>query len=202
MNNAEKLPDSYAKHKESNNYKLLNLNEQAIATLKKDMDDVLKSVDIQQATGKTLDLYGDMVGQQRGSLTDVQYRFMILTKVGINITQGSYDTILGAACRIFDCEPSDIVLNDSENPCRVVIDKFPFDVLVNAGFSSEQAVEMLEMLLPIGVTIDSGNFAGTFEFAETYGEYDEYSGFGDVAQTVGGYFGVVYDSNSNTILPV
>ena len=29
--NVKKLPDSYAKSKESNNYKLLKLNEQAIA---------------------------------------------------------------------------------------------------------------------------------------------------------------------------
>lgn len=202
MNNAYKLPDSYAKDKDSNNYKLLNLNEQAIAVLKQDMDDVLSVLDIQNATGKTLDLYGDMVGQKRGELNDLQYRYMILTRLGINVTQGDYSSILQIACRIFDCEPSDIVITESASACKVSIDKFPLDVLVNAGFSSTQAVAMLEMLMPIGVSIDNGNFSGTFEFAETYGEYDENSGFGDIEQTIGGYFGLVYDNGAEPVLPV
>lgn len=203
MNNAKRLPDSYAKDKQSNNYKLLNLNEQAVEVLKKDMDDVLNVLDIQQATGKTLDLYGDMVGQQRGELNDLQYRYMILTRIGINNTQGNYSTVLAAAQRIFNCEPSDIVLNDSEKPCRVELSRFPLEVLVNAGFTSRQAVAMLEMLLPVGVTIDNGKFEGTFEFAETATEYDENSGFGNIEQTIGGYLGLLLGSDAvEPILPL
>lgn len=202
MNNAEKLPGSYAKDKSSNNYKLLNLNEQAIEQLKKDMDDVLNALDVTQATGRTLELYGEMVGQKRGTLNDVQYRYMILTRMGINVVQGNYDTVIESAKSIFNCEADDIILQDGAEPCRVEVVKFPLEVLVNAGFSSEQAVALLESLLPAGVIIETADFAGTFEFAETADEYDELAGFADIEQTMGGYLGLVQGEDENSpILP-
>ena len=200
MNNARKLPDSYAKDSSSNNHKLLNLNEQAITALKKDMDDVLNVLDLSQATGATLDLYGDMVGQQRGELTDDQYRYMILTRSGINNSQGSYDSVIALLCRIFECEPSAISLDDGKDACTVELTKFPLSVLVNVGFSGQQAIDMIRLLLPSGVTIDSANFEGTFEFADTYGEYDETAGFGNIEQTIGGHLGTI--ANSSTSAPV
>lgn len=203
MNNASKLPDSYSKHRESNNYKLLNINEQAIEVLKTDTDAVLNVLDIMQATGKTLELYGEMVGQKRGELTDLQYKYMIMTRIGINITDGTYSSFLNIACRILECDPSEIVIDDAEEPCSISLTKFPLIVLINAGFTGAQAVAMIEMLLPVGVSIGSSNFEGTFEFAESYGEYDESAGFGDINQTIGGYFGLTTDSgNAETILPI
>lgn len=202
MSNVNKLPDSYAKG-ESNNYKLLNLNEQAIADVKADMQAVLQAIDLQQATGHTLDLYGEMVGQKRGVLNDVQYRLMILTRIGINVVQGNYATVIECAKNMFNCEASDIVLVDSEEPCKVDVVTFPLEVLVAAGFSSTQAIELLEMLLPTGVVINNANFNGTFEFAETADEYDEQAGFADLAQTIGGYFGLLQgDDEESPILPL
>lgn len=203
MYNAYKLPDCYAKDKASTNYKLLKLNELAVDVLKQDMEDVLNALDIQQATGKTLDLYGEMVGQKRGSLTDIQYRYMILTRIGINNAKGSYESLLAIAQRIFNCEPSDIAFDDSAEPCKVDLTKFPLSVLVNAGFSSDQAIAMIELLLPIGITINGANFEGTFEFAETADEYDEAAGFADIDQTIGGYVGLLLGSDAiNPILPI
>lgn len=198
MNNASKLPDSYAKHKGSNNYKLLDINEQAITALKGDISDVLSVLDIQQATGKTLDLYGDMVGLKRGELNDLQYRYMIMAYAGLNIAQSDYNSVIDTLVLIFNCEPTDIILGESEEPCRVLLEKFPFSILTNAGFSDTQSVAMIEMILPIGVTIDGSNFEGTFEFAETYGEYDENKGFADLEQTIGGYFGLLVGTNTVT----
>ena len=203
MNNADRLPDSYAKDKNSNNYKLLKLNEDAIATLNKDMYDVLNVLDIKNATGNTLELYGDMVGQKRGELNDTQYRYMILTRIGMNIARGNYDSIIAICQMIFDCNPQDIILNDSEKPCRVEVTKFPLKVLVDAGFSSNQAIAMVELLMPIGVTIENANFEGTFEFAETATEYDENAGFGNIEQTIGGYMGLSLGSDDiEPVLPI
>ena len=203
MNNADRLPDSYAKDKNSNNYKLLKLNEDAIATLNKDMYDVLNVLDIKNATGNTLELYGDMVGQKRGELNDTQYRYMILTRIGMNIARGNYDSIIAVCQMIFDCKPQDIILNDSEKPCRVDVTKFPLKVLVDAGFSSNQAIAMVELLMPIGVTIENANFEGTFEFAETATEYDENAGFGNIEQTIGGYMGLSLGSDDiEPVLPI
>ena len=201
--NVKKLPDSYAKETYSNNYKLLNINEQAVADAKKDAQDILNAVDIQQATGHTLDLYGDMVGQKRGTLTDKQYRFMILTRIGINVVQGNYKTVIECIKNMFGCNASDVVLKDSEKPCKVDLETFPVGVLVNAGFTSKQAVKMIESILPVGVTINDTNFTGTFEFADTAEEYDVNAGFGNVEQTVGGYLGLLLGDDENSpILPL
>lgn len=203
MSNVNKLPDSYRKDIDSNNYKLLNLNEQAIADVKSDSNAVYDVLDIANASGKTLDLYGDMVGQKRGVLNDTQYKYMILTKIGINIVQGNYKTVIDAMMNIFDCKASDIVIEDSDKPCMVNVVTFPLERLVNAGFSSTQAIQLLEKLLPIGVSVDSADFDGTFEFAETENEYDELKGFADESGTIGGYFGLLYGDDENSpILPL
>ena len=202
MSNIKKLPDSYAKGTSSNNYKLLNLNEQAITDAKADAAALFDVLDLQKATGHTLDLYGDMVGQKRGALNDTQYRFMILTRVGINTAQGNYATVTNSLRKIFNCEANEIVLRDSDSPCKVKIENFPLQVLVNAGFDSTQAIDIIESLLPVGVTVDGATLEGTFEFADTADEYDEAAGFADTEQTIGGYFGLLLsDDTDSPILP-
>ncbi len=201
MSNVNKLPDSYAKGN-SNNYKLLNLNELAIADVKADIQAVMDALDLQRATGRTLDLYGETVGQQRGVLNDEQYKIMILTRLGMNVAQGNYKTIIGMLTQIFNCKPTEIVLKDGAEPCTVELDTFPLEVILSAGFSSSQAVEIIESLLPVGVHVDNANFEGTFEFAETADVYDEAAGFADVEQTIGGYFGLlVGDDENSPVLP-
>ena len=203
MSNVERLPDSYAKGKESNNYKLLNINEQAIADVKADVQAVFDVLDIQKATGRTLDLYGDMLGQKRGALNDAQYRIMIFTRMGINAVQGNYETVINSAQQIFECEAKDIVLRDGETPCSVFIEKMPLKVLIDAGFTSTQAIEILGTLMPIGVTISGNSFDGTFEFADGADEYDEQAGFADIAQTIGGYFGLLLgEDEESPVLPI
>lgn len=203
MSNVNKLPDSYAKGTDSNNYKLLNINEQAIFDIKRDANDILEALDIMTAKGQTLELYGEMIGQNRGSLNDVQYRILIFTRIGINATQGNYSTVINNAKQIFKCEASDIILREGIHPCTVEIEKFPLEVLLNAGFTSKQAIEMLEQLLPIGIIINDGNFDGTFTFADTENEYDELAGFGTIDQTIGGYLGLLLGEDENSpVLPL
>lgn len=203
MSNVHKLPDSYAKGINSNNYKLLNLNEQAIADVKTDAEAVYNALDIQSATGRTLELYGEMVGQQRGALNDAQYRYMIFTRIGRNVAQGNYATVIECLRQVFNCEANQIVMRDGVEPCTVTLETFPLHVLVNAGFSSTQAIAMIESLLPIGVCINDANFDGTFEFADTADEYDTTTGFADIEQTMGGYLGLlVGDDENSPILPL
>lgn len=208
MHNVERLPDSYRKDKNSNNYKLLELNAQAIKKLKKDINAVDDSLDLEKATGQTLDFYGDMVGQKRGLLNDKQYRYMLYAKIGRNIVGADYNSIMDVIVLAFNCNQGDITLDDfelleEERPCVVKLTKFPLFVLVNAGFSSRQAVQIIESILPICVTLDADNFDGTFEFAELYGEYDAATGFGDIEQTVGGYLGLLLgDDDLIPVLPI
>lgn len=231
MDNVKRLPDAYYKGADSNNYKLLHLNELAVNVFSKDLTDVLNCLDIMQATGKTLDLYGGSVDQKRGVLNDTQYRLMILTKIGKNICQGDYNSVVELLTQMFHCDKGDIILRDSSEPCRVVVEKLPLEVLINAGFSSEQAITMIELLLPVCVKLSDANFEGTFEFGnivqsstyetfcnfvyqefetkaytqmeETYSqEYIENKGFGNIEQTIGGYFGLILDDTNAFNLPL
>ena len=88
MRLVERLPDCYRKDEDSNNHKLLELERLATEELRLDIKTVLDSLDLNQANGNTLDLYGDMLGQRRGLLNDEQYRYMILARIGRNVVQG------------------------------------------------------------------------------------------------------------------
>ncbi|PNV62204.1 hypothetical protein C0033_08805 [Clostridium sp. chh4-2] len=208
MKPVERLPDCYRKDTDSNNYKILELGKVEADELRSDIQAVLSALDLNQATGKTLDLYGDMLGQRRGLLNDEQYRYMLFARIGRNVVQGDYNSILNTLVLMFNSQKGDISLDDldiaeEERPCVVKLTKFPIFVLVNAGFSSRQAVTMIESLLPICVTLAADNFEGTFEFAELDGEYDADAGFADVAQTIGGYLGLLLgEDDSIPVLPI
>ena len=208
MKNVERLPDCYRKDQDSNNYKLLKLNSLAVEELKADIKAVKNVLDLNLAAGKSLDLYGDMLGQRRGLLNDEQYRYMLFARIGRNIVQGDYQSIMNTLVLMFGSQQGDITLDDldleeEETPCVVKLSKFPISVLMNAGFSSRQAVTMIEMLLPVCVTLSADNFEGTFEFSELEQEYDESSGFADITQSIGGYLGLLLgDDDKIPILPI
>lgn len=208
MKPIERLPDCYRKDSQSNNYKLLGLNHLSVRELRQDIQAVMDALDLNIASGRTLDLYGDMLQQRRGLLNDEQYRYMLLSKIGRNTVQGDYKSIMDTLVLMFGSQMGDITLDDleleeEERPCVVKLTKFPVFVLVNAGFSSRQAVAMIESLLPICVTLSADNFEGTFEFADDADVYDERAGFGDVEQTIGGYLGLYLgDDDKIPVLPI
>lgn len=208
MRPIERLPDCYRKDSQSNNHRLLELNRQPVQELRQDIQAVMDALDLNAAGGRTLDLYGDMLQQRRGLLNDEQYRYMLLSKIGRNTVQGDYKSIMDTLVLMFGSQMGDITLDDleleeEERPCVVKLTKFPVFVLVNAGFSSRQAVEMIESLLPICVTLSADNFEGTFEFADAADVYDELAGFGDVEQTIGGYLGLYLGDDDNIpVLPI
>ena len=208
MKNVERLPDCYRKDQDSNNYKMLELNSLAIDELKEDIKAVKNVLDLNLAAGRSLDLYGDMLGQRRGLLNDEQYRYMLFARIGRNIVQGDYQSIMNTLVLMFGSQQGDITLDDldleeEETPCVIKLSKFPISVLMSAGFSSRQAVTMIEMLLPVCVTLSADNFEGTFEFAEIDQEYDESIGFADIAQSIGGYLGLLLgDDDTIPILPI
>lgn len=208
MSEIEFLSDAYNKNQNSNLYKLLLLREMARKDIEKDLNDIAESRDLNKAYGKTLDEYGKMVNQKRGLLNDEQYRYMIFAKMGQNIVKSDYKSLMNVIVQMFNAKQGDISLDDlimseSETPCVLKLSKFPVQNLVNAGFSSRQVVQMIEMLLPICVTLSADNFEGTFEFADTLDEYDEIAGFANMEQTMGGYFGLLLGEDDKIpVLPI
>lgn len=182
------LPDIYQKGENSNNYKLLLLEQELIADLYKDIEGVWETADLYSATGKTLDLYGEMYGQPRGKATDEQYRYLIAQKVAQNMVEGDYNSVVSSIAVAFDVPPTQFKFVESA-PAEVRCDNLPYEVLLKAGITVEQAIAIIQSLLPAGVTLAPLALAGTFEFGAAADEYDEGKGFGNIAQTVGGFFG-------------
>ena len=183
------LPDSYQKHSESNNYKLLLMEQRLVGDLREDIRAVQETLDLYSATGKTLDHYGAMYGVPRGSATDEQYRYLIAQKVAQNMVTGDYNSVINAIAVAFGVPVTSFRFNETENPCEVEVLNMPYAVLQNAGITDKQMRDIIQKLLPVGVVVKLEELAGTFEFAGTADEYDENAGFGNVDQTIGGYLG-------------
>lgn len=183
------LPDVYKKHEGSNNYKLLSLEQKLIADFEDDIQAVQDTLDIYNATGKTLDLYGAMYGVPRGKATDEQYRYLVTQKIAQNMVTGDYNSIVNAIAVAFNVPVTEFGFRDTGNPAEVECVNLPYSALLNAGMTVEQAREIISGLLPVGITLVLQELAGTFEFSASADEYDETAGFGNVDQTIGGYFG-------------
>ena len=137
----------------------------------------------------------------RGVATDEQYRALIKARITRNLANSDHNSIVNAICITFDCEPSEILLTEDEDECSVMLEGIPFSALNSNNIDVNTAIQIIDTLIPIGVTCASLSFDGTFEFAATVDEYDTEKGFADVAQTIGGYLGLA-PSTGKGDLPV
>lgn len=191
------LPDVYNKQEGSNNDKLLKLVEALNEEFQTDREAVEQMADINKATGKTLDLYGDMVGQSRGGLDDSQYRIVILSKIARNACKGTHSSIVELLAVALECSVTDFNLSDGDNVCEAVLDSMPFSIITSAGLTVSQIYQIVNSMLPVGVKLADIEAEGTFEFSALEYEYDELAGFADDALTIGGYFGLLASDDIN-----
>lgn len=198
------LPDTYSKDKTSNNYKILDIIQWNTTKLKETIEDVSLCLDIEQANGKTLDLYGEAVGQPRGLANDNKYRIMIKSRVLRNIMNGDLNSIIEAISMIFGCEKSEVIITETDEPATIKIERIPFDVINHVGLSVEQTLQLMTALIPVGIKIESIELQGTFEFGNTDNEYDVNKGFADkeVDATIGGYLGYLGSEEKEPLLPI
>lgn len=197
------LPDCYKKDKTSNNYKLLQIAKDSTDSFRGTLAEIQDSLDLNKVTGKTLDLYGEMVGQSRGLANDEQYRMLIVTRIMRNLSNGSHKSVVGALSLILNCSSSEISLIDTENKsCSVTMSNIDLRVVQAAGMSTSQFTQIVKALLPVGVVVEPFNFDGTFTFSDVDNEYDEETGFSNDEGTIGGYLGVLSQEANDTILPI
>lgn len=190
-NHAKNLPDSYAKHKESNNHKILEIERLACDKTRETLTEIEDILDLNNATGQTLDNYGDRVGQIRNGATDEKYVYMIKAKVMQNISNGSIPSIRRALCAIFDSDPSNVAMTKGENNCTVIVSKLPLSAITKAGFNLVQATEIVKSLLPVGVALETFMVRGSFVFGETDGYVGADAGFAEYDGGIGGQFGTL-----------
>ena len=201
-NLAKNLPDAYKKDKNSNNYKILEIERLTNSELRKTLEEIAFVTDINNASGAVLDMYGARLGQARGKATDAQYIAMIKSKVVRSTSSGSYKDIVDAICHTFGCDKDEVLLSET-GTMSVRLDKAPLAAVIQAGFSSQQAERIIATLLPAAVKLEYTSLEGTFEFAETETEYDEAKGFSESENgTIGGYLGWTGSEESIDELPI
>lgn len=192
------LPDAYYKASSSNNAKILDIEHDAMGILRDAATAIDDSLDIDNAYGATLDLYGEMIGQDRGKTTDEQYRVLIKNRIVRNFSNADYNSVVRAICSTFSCEPTDIVLTELDEPCKLKLGGLPISKLVESNIDIDTAVQIVYGLMPAGVQLEGVDFSGTFEFSGgTELVYDENTGFADDELTIGGYFGLMAGSNAS-----
>ena len=189
------LPDSYDKDPKSNNYKLLLLEHDLVHGFRKDIDVLQDTLDVYNATGKTLDLYGSIYGQVRGKATDEQFRYVILQKAMQCISGTDTNSIIEALSAILRAPKSEFGVSETENPCEVKVTSLPYSILQSAGLTASQMYSLFSGLLPVGVRLAPIELEGTFEFDSKSDIYDEEKGFGNVEQSIGGYLGHLGDDD-------
>lgn len=206
MSNVKQLPDAYTKRlycgEKSNHAKMLELNELMREEYKRNTADILNALDLTTATGKNLDLLGETVNQKRGGLNDKQYLIMIYMKIARNFSKGDYNSIMRLLVFLLGCKDGDIEMTDIGN-AKVRIKNLTLTTALSAGFNADQILQLIEELLPCGVGIGEATLEGTFQFADgDTEEYDADRGFGNVEQTIGGYFGYFGSNADNPELPI
>lgn len=147
------LPDCYRKSIQSNNNKILQIPKHEISSLNTDIEAIFSSLDIWQATGKTLDLYGEMYNLPRENMSDDQYRLMILLKMTRNRAGSDHTSIINALVTALNIPAETLCIVDSEISGNVDVDNLPYNVLVDAGVTVKQAWTQLKLLLAAGVGI-------------------------------------------------
>ena len=185
-----KLPDAYKKTVESNNNKLLQINEAAVDRLFMDIAEVVSVLDLDNANGKILDDYGEMLGVYRGELNDRQYRAYIKGNIAANISKSDYMSVMRGLDYIFgkgNMSISEVV----DSIATVRLADTTYENLLETGLNADQIKELTKKLIAIGVQIEASNFWGTFEFGSIPEEYDAAKGWGNIEQTIGGFFGTI-----------
>lgn len=197
------LPDIYDKKTTSNNFKILEIERRMIDVLRKDFEDISELTDIDNCYGRTLDLYGERIGQPRGQASDEKYRIMLKAKINRNITNGSFPSIVNALSRTFDCEEKDIKIVEGNKSGEVESITVPLEILNTAGLTAQQALSIIKSLLPIGIKLGDYLIEGTFTFSNIETEYNENAGFSESENgEIGGYLGATESDNTDITLPI
>lgn len=193
------LPDAYSKSPSSNNAKILEIEKHEANQLRAAISQIHECLDIEKATGATLDLYGEMLGQKRGFTSDSVYLALIKTRIMRNLANGDYNSIINALSLVFSCEPSDFQLKEDPNTAAVEIDGLPVDYINKSGLTAMEAITIIRGLIPAGVLLRAIEFGGTFEFGDSATEYDAEKGFGNIEQTLGGYLGLAASGTASDL---
>lgn len=148
--------------------------------------DLYGRLDVLNATGESLDKIGEIVGQKRLGNEDSFYRTLILTRIGINLSNGQPETIIDT----FKVLSGASIVHLQEYFDGAI------GIYADAELEQEQlqfTLNLLNKVLPSGVRIAHlGTFDPECQFAFD-GDVENTQGFGSVNDpNIGGCFAKVY----------
>lgn len=197
------LPDCYNKDPTSNNYKILQLLKYDAEKFQSTLQELWDCLDLDKAAGHTLAMYGDMVGQSRGLASDEQFKILIKTKIARNRCESNYKSVIDCICRVLDCQPSEMLIEELDAPCSVRLVDVPLDKIIGADLTPNQFSQIVATLLPAGVSLEIGSFSGTLVFSDEEMEASRDTGFcQNEGDNYGGTFGLLGDEGDSAVLPI
>lgn len=188
MHNVKSFPDAYDKQPSSNLYKLMQLNYLLSNDVKNIYAQIEQSRGIENAYGKTLVYYGEMVGQDRNGNDDEQYRIMILNRIAQKLSNGDCNSVISLISQTFNIDKSQIWVNEGKASVRIA--GISQEKVESVGLTVDQIKDMIKGILPIGVKLEYLDIQGTLIM--TNKDIEDKNGLGDIAGTVGGTLGWIY----------
>ena len=195
------IPDAFAKTKETNFGKLFIILSEQVNGVTQTVEKIENWRSIDEAKGIVLDKIGSDLEQYRGMADDEIYRLLIKSRIIRAQSSGTFDDIIKAICATVNCTPDQISvisakesrdINLNNERLAIVIEKTPLNSLNAIGMNVGTFTKIIEHSVMAGVRVISINLEGTFEFSETYDDYDELKGFANEEGSIGGFFGDTY----------
>lgn len=204
-----KLTDAYTKNENSNVGKVLLLLSEQIDDLNGTLTTVENYRDLNSATGTTLDLIGQAVGQPRGKATDEVYRILIRARIARNASDGTTDKIILALSLALNTDPSNIKINELSDggvyePATIGLVNLPLEALLNAGMTASQFGILMQRVAAAGVRVASVDLTGTFQLSDSANSsiIDVERGLSDLEQTTGGTLSGSFSPEDDVELPI
>lgn len=204
-----KLTDAYTKNENSNVGKVLLILSEQIDDLNGTLTTVENYRDLNSATGTTLDLIGQAVGQPRGKATDEVYRILIRARIARNASDGTTDKIILALSLALNTDPSNIKINELSDggvyePATIGLVNLPLEALLNAGMTASQFGILMQRVAAAGVRVASVDLTGTFQLSDSANSsiIDVERGLSDLEQTTGGTLSGSFSPEDDVELPI
>lgn len=204
----QRLTDVYNKNPNSNIGKVISIVASQIDSLTGTFERIERWRGIDEARGTTLDNIGKNVDQLRGQTSDEVYRILIKSKIARNLSTGDINTIINILALSIDTNPSEIRIQETWNdpddpePAGIKLIQVPIGRLNEVGMTGKQFGRIVSLTLAAGISVREIDLQGTFEFGSVQEVVDNNAGFADIDQTIGGYFGSLYQPANDIDVPV
>lgn len=160
--------------------KLMQVVSSPVAELSNTTDDIIAAHQLSEATGHSLDLWGNLLQVVRDTgETDAHYRARLLSYSVMYSRSATPQQMVSSCADVLGVESSHIVLSDSSSPATFSMTVFLSDI-EDAGLSLPEYVSIMNVVKAGGVLLSLLS-AGSFECKAIAGAHDLYKGYNNIA---------------------